>query len=230
MGLFKIFQKPADSLDSYLRLIQSQILEINEFRNFVSPYEDYQNELYEFQKFITIFISGCLYLIKVKQHLKIEDFKVGDPIYKKIIQTLYSQVLPFYKSYIQNDKIIIGLFNNDLFKDDKRLIIDILARLGKYQNEIKEGFKTGNPYFIEEFETEEYDEEFNIQITGQKIYFEFIRLLFFTKFSKYEDNKLKVEEIDFWELDDDQFELLPSFIKSISNILQRINITPEMLN
>ena len=132
MGLFNFFSKKTDHLDNYLSSIQSQILDTDEFLIFKSLSEDYKNELNEFKKFIVIFIAGCLFDLKVKQHLKIDDFKANDPIHKKIFQTLYRQLIPFYKSYVQSDRIIIGLFNNDRFKDDKMLLLDIMARFGKW--------------------------------------------------------------------------------------------------
>jgi hypothetical protein len=230
MGLFSLFQKRAEPLDNYFHLLQSQILEISEFRNFNNPNEDYLNELIEFKKFIVIFVSACLYIYKVKQHLNIDSFKVSDPIYQKIFQTLYRQVLPFYKSYVQNDKIIIGLFNNNLLEEDKMLTIDILARFGKYEEEIKEGYKTGNPFFFEEYESEDEDDDSNNQMLGGNIYFEYIRLLLLTKIEKNKDNKLKVNEIEILELDDDQIDKLSSFVKSISSIILNIKITSEMLS
>jgi len=229
MRFFKFFQKKVDNLDIYLRSIQTQILEIKEFRNFRSSYEDYQNELNEFKKFIIIFLSGSLYLSKVKQHLKINDFKGRDPIYEKVFQAIFRQVLPFYKLYVQNDKIIIGLFSNAEFKDDKTLGLDVLVRLTTYQNEIKEGLETGNPYFFDEYETEDYDEDLDYTFVGKEIYFEYLRLLFLTKIEKDEDHKLKVEEFDIIELMDNQLDDLGSFVKSISNVLQNIEIKAEML-
>lgn len=230
MGLFNLFGGKVDTLEEYLLSIQSQIQELPEFKNLNLSLESHQFELKEFKKFIITTLSGCLYLLKVKQHLNIEDFKSTDPIFQKIFQTTFRQNITFYKSYVQNDKIIIGLFDNSRLKNDNMFLFDMFLRFGKYEKEIKEGFETGNTYFFEEFEKEEYDEEFNIQITGRKIYFEYIKLLFLTKIDNTEDNKLKVGQLELWELDNDVFDTLGSFVKSISNIFKNIEVRTQMLS
>ncbi|MEP6466268.1 MAG: hypothetical protein ABJB05_08180 [Parafilimonas sp.] len=233
MGFLNFFEKRRRDLDTYLPLIQSQILNINEFQNFKISNNDYQNELYEFKKFITILIAGCLYSFKVKQHLNIKNFQIRDSIYQKIFKTVSKQAISFYKNFVQNDKLIIGLFNNEIYKNHNGVIADIMGKFGKYSNEIEESFKTNKSHWGEEYETKEYDEEYQCyySLTG-RIYFEFIRLLFLSTIEKTENNKLKIEEADIWLTEYyDQFDdITSSFVKSLAEITNGIKVESEMLS
>jgi hypothetical protein len=179
MGIFNISKKP-DSLGKYLIGIQSKILEAPELHKDFIYGEGNKLELNEFKRFISNIMAGGLFLLKSKEYLGIEDFTNGNSIYKFIFNESFQNCLPFYNSYVVNNKIEIGLFKNDLFRDGRGCLLDFLSRFHLYQDEMKTTFKDGNPYFVEDHEPV-YAEEIGRMITGEKIYFKYINLLFLTK-------------------------------------------------
>lgn len=76
---------------------------------------------------------------------------------------------------------------------------------------------------MEDLDEPEYDEEFGIELTGQKIYHNFINNIFLSQIINEPEEIPYIKTIEVWSLTKEDFENLQKFVDKINELVLNIS-------
>ena len=134
----------------------------------------------------------------------------------EIKKVFYLKADIFYKEYIQNKSIKLGLLNSD-DTNENTWKMNVFVKFNKYLDDITNLLKTKKIFWFEEWDKPEIDIEFGDILTGMRHFHGFIYSIFLSEISNdYEEKYIMRGEISYLEPQD--LQMLQSFIDSLITI------------
>lgn len=210
MGLFNFFGK--DPNEKNINQIYIFLISTESFKYF-SKNDD--ENLFEYRKFETGLLAAAIHKVilekKIRKSLSDSDQQAIRNIYIKNTSN-------FYNTYIKSGKLKLSILSSNNV-DESRWILEVFVKFNKYQEDIISLLKSKKKYWEENWDESEYDEEFGIELSGQKIYHNFINDILLSNTQNDPEEIPYIKSIEVWNLAEEEFEQLQKFADKVYNLV-----------
>lgn len=210
MGFFDLFK--TNQWETTISKIEEEITNSNQFRYFMDTHEKNKIETFYVKKYYSYILAIAIYIVRSDNSLnsKNNEISVND-----FHNYFFYQTTNIREAFIETNKIKFSVFGNFRYINRLKSLSSFFVLQNEFKNEIEQSLISDEPYFFEEWDNPEYDEEFGV-FTGQKNYFKFLKLILLTYLDEDEEGILRVKnKMDDWYLNNDEYEVLVDFLKFI---------------
>lgn len=210
MGIFNLFDK--DPNEKIINQIYQFLISSDTFKHF-SKNDD--APLIEYKKFETGLLAAAIHKVILEKKVRTS---LTDSDQQSIKKIYFKNTSFFYNTYIRSQKLKLSILSLDKI-DESRWILQVFVKFNDYVKEVNNILKNKKPYWVEEWDESEYDEEFEIELTGQKIYHNFINNTFLSEIINDPEEIPYIKTIEAWSLSKDDFENLQKIVDKINDLV-----------
>jgi hypothetical protein len=214
MRLFGLFEKNPN--EKIIQQISEYLFSTDSFIYFS---KDNFKTLLEYKKFEAGLFAAAI-------HKVILETKFGTSISNndnQAIKKIYiKNTSNFFNTYIKSGKIGLSILSlNNI--DESRWLIEVFVKFNDYVEDARKIFKERKTYFVEEWDETEYDEEVGFEITGQKIYHNFINKILLCEIETNRHEMPYIKPIDIWTITDEDAVNLQMFVDKVHYLMLKLS-------
>lgn len=211
--MFNFFKK--DIYTVSISNIETRIKDSNSFKHFT---KDNSNQLLQYKDFEITIVSSAFYFNLLSKTVNDSNSKTFNEDIKKIY---FSRTSSFLRNQILSGKLFWDFLSTGHIPNEALIMMHVFAKFNKYTQQINSALQDNSPYWLEEFENSEYDEELGIGFSGQKHYYPFISNVLLSEIKESDNSQRYVNTKELWELEDLDNEKFNLFVEEL-NLIKKI--------
>lgn len=208
--MFNFFKKNIH--EDSISKIESQIMNLPSFKYFL---KNNSNLLILYKEYEITLIASAIYKNLFIQKNGSLNFKETSG---KIKDIYFKKTKSFLRDQILSKNLFLGLLETYSDPNENQIILHVYVKFNKYYESIKESFIDGLPFWTEDLENQDYDEELGFSVTGIKHYHPFILNTLLSEIRENSENQKYIHTLDVWEIEDESYNMLQSFVSELKSI------------
>jgi hypothetical protein len=214
MGLFNFFD--TDPNEKIINEIYKYLISTDSFIYFS---KDGEKNLIEYKRFETALLAAAIHKVILEKKVR---GSLTDSDQQSIKKIYFKNTSNFYNTYIKSGELKLSILSSNNL-NESRWILEIFVKFNKYVKDVSNILKSKKAYWVEDLDEPEYDEEFGIELTGQKIYHNFINNIFLSQIINEPEEIPYIKTIEVWSLTKEDFENLQKFVDKINELVLNLS-------
>ena len=208
--MFNLFKKNihAESISH----IENEIKLLPSFRYFQ---KSNSNLLIVYKEFEISIIASAIYKYLYYQKQGQSNFNEVNEEIKKIY---FKRVSTFLRDQILTGNLFFDFSSTYSIPSESQVILSVYVKFNDYFESIRDSFKEELPFWVEELEKPDYDEDLDFNISGVKHYYPYILNLLLSEIKENDRSQKYIDTLKVWEIDEEAYELFKAFVLELKSI------------